>query len=213
MLLRKKPVLIGIAGGSASGKTTIARLIADHFSEANRVIIIKEDDYYKEQFNMTYEERSKINYDHPFAFDTELLHQHLQLLIDGKEIQKPIYDYTIHNRSKETEIVHPADVIILEGLFVLENKDTRSLLDIKIFCDSPADVRFIRRLLRDVKERGRQLDNIVEQYLNTVRVMHEEFVEPSKRYADLIVPNVGSNSVAYDLLITKINSIISQNSL
>lgn len=213
MLLRKKPVLIGIAGGSASGKTTIARLIADHFSEANRVIIIKEDDYYKEQFNMTYEERSKINYDHPFAFDTELLHQHLQMLIDGKEIQKPIYDYTIHNRSKETEIVHPADVIILEGLFVLENKDTRSLLDIKIFCDSPADVRFIRRLLRDVKERGRQLDNIVEQYLNTVRVMHEEFVEPSKRYADLIVPNVGSNSVAYDLLITKINSIISQNSL
>lgn len=213
MLLRKKPVLIGIAGGSASGKTTIARLIADHFSEANRVIIIKEDDYYKEQFNMTYEERSKINYDHPLAFDTELLHQHLQMLIDGKEIQKPIYDYTIHNRSKETEIVHPADVIILEGLFVLENKDTRSLLDIKIFCDSPADVRFIRRLLRDVKERGRQLDNIVEQYLNTVRVMHEEFVEPSKRYADLIVPNVGSNSVAYDLLITKINSIISQNSL
>ena len=213
MLLRKKPVLIGIAGGSASGKTTIARLIADHFSEANRVIIIKEDDYYKEQFNMTYEERSKINYDHPFAFDTELLHQHLQMLIDGKEIQKPIYDYTIHNRSKETEIVHPADVIILEGLFVLENKETRSLLDIKIFCDSPADVRFIRRLLRDVKERGRQLDNIVEQYLNTVRVMHEEFVEPSKRYADLIVPNVGSNSVAYDLLITKINSIISQNSL
>lgn len=213
MLLRKKPVLIGIAGGSASGKTTIARLIADHFSEANRVIIIKEDDYYKEQFNMTYEERSKINYDHPFAFDTELLHQHLQLLIDGEEIQKPIYDYTIHNRSKETEIVHPADVIILEGLFVLENKETRSLLDIKIFCDSPADVRFIRRLLRDVKERGRQLDNIVEQYLNTVRVMHEEFVEPSKRYADLIVPNVGSNSVAYDLLITKINSIISQNSL
>ena len=213
MLLRKKPVLIGIAGGSASGKTTIARLIADHFSEANRVIIIKEDDYYKEQFNMTYEERSKINYDHPFAFDTELLHRHLQLLIDGEEIQKPIYDYTIHNRSKETEIVHPADVIILEGLFVLENKETRSLLDIKIFCDSPADVRFNRRLLRDVKERGRQLDNIVEQYLNTVRVMHEEFVEPSKRYADLIVPNVGSNSVAYDLLITKINSIISQNSL
>lgn len=213
MLLRKKPVLIGIAGGSASGKTTIARLIADHFSEANRVIIIKEDDYYKEQFNMTYEERSKINYDHPFAFDTELLHRHLQMLIDGEEIKKPIYDYTIHNRSKETEVVHPADVIILEGLFVLENKETRSLLDIKIFCDSPADVRFIRRLLRDVKERGRQLDNIVEQYLNTVRVMHEEFVEPSKRYADLIVPNVGSNSVAYDLLITKINSIISQNSL
>lgn len=213
MLLRKKPVLIGIAGGSASGKTTIARLIYEHFSEANRVIIIREDDYYKKQVNMTYEERSKVNYDHPFAFDTDLLHEQLNKLINGETIEKPIYDYTIHNRSDEIEIVHPADVIILEGLFVLENKETRSMLDIKIFCDSPADVRFIRRLLRDVKERGRKLDNIVEQYLNTVRVMHEEFVEPSKRYADLIVPDVGTNNVAFDLLITKINSIISQNSL
>lgn len=208
VLLRKKPLLIGIAGGSASGKTMIAEAIYDHFKDSKSVTIIREDDYYKDQSDLSFEERCKTNYDHPLAFDYNLLHKHLRMLLDGKSIEKPIYDYTVHNRSNKTVTVDSADVIVIEGLFVLENEVTRSMLDIRLFADSPADVRFIRRLVRDVKERGRELDNIVNQYLTTVRVMHEEFVEPSKRYADLIVPDVGSNSVAFDLLITKINSFI-----
>ena len=155
-------------------------------------------------------QRVKTNYDHPFAFDHELLIKQLNDLISGKDIEKPTYDYVNHTRSHKTEIVTYSDVIILEGLFVLESKEIRDLLDIKVFVDTPSDVRFIRRLLRDVNERKRTLDSIVNQYLTTVRDMHEQFIEPSKKYADLIIPEGGHNYVAIDLLVTKISSIIAQ---
>lgn len=204
----KKPILIGIAGGTASGKTTIAQMIVDYFHNNKSVIIIREDDYYKDRSDISFEERKSINYDHPFAFDYPLLFKQLDDLLANKEINKPIYDFTVHNRSKETEVVNPADVIIIEGLFVLEEKELRNKLDIKIFVDTPADVRLARRIKRDVTERKRELSNILDQYLNTVRIMHEEFIEPSKKYANIIIPDGGSNEVAIDLLITKINSII-----
>ena len=206
----KKPVIIGIAGGSASGKTSIAHTLYNTFEKTNSVVIIKEDDYYKNQDHLTMAQRVKTNYDHPFAFDHELLIKQLNDLISGKDIEKPTYDYVNHTRSHKTEIVAYSDVIILEGLFVLESKEIRDLLDIKVFVDTPSDVRFIRRLLRDVNERKRTLDSIVNQYLTTVRDMHEQFIEPSKKYADLIIPEGGHNYVAIDLLVTKISSIIAQ---
>lgn len=207
-MLLKKPILIGIAGGSASGKTTIAQMLYEAFEKTNSVTIIREDDYYKDQSHMEFEERVKTNYDHPLAFDHDLMEKQLRDLMDNKTIEKPKYDFTVHNRSKETEIIEPREVIIIEGLFVLEEKSIRDLLDIKIYVDTPYDVRFIRRMKRDIVERKRELDNIVEQWLKTVRVMHEEFVEPSKKYANIIIPEGGSNNVAIDLLITKINSIL-----
>lgn len=203
-----KPIIIGIAGGSASGKSTIAEKIVEKFREEKKVVIIRQDDYYKDQSHMPFEERVKTNYDHPFAFDNDYMVYQVKELIAGKTICKPTYDYVHHTRSDITEIVEPADVIVLEGLFVLESEELRSLQNIKIFVDTPADVRFIRRLVRDVKERGRTLDSVVSQYVNTVRVMHQSFVEPSKIYADLIIPEGGSNTVAIDLLETKISSII-----
>lgn len=206
-----KPILIGIAGGSASGKSSIAQRLKGEFSLTNSVVIIRQDDYYKDQTHLSMEERVKTNYDHPFAFDNDLLIQHLHELMKGNSIEKPIYDYTVHNRSEVTETVKPCDVIVLEGLFVLESEKLRELLDMKIFVDTDADIRFIRRMVRDVKERGRSLDSVVSQYTTTVRVMHDLFIEPSKRYANLIIPEGGHNEVAIDLLTTKINSIIHQN--
>lgn len=203
-----KPIIIGIAGGSASGKTSIARRIQDQFSDEKSVLIIRQDDYYKDQSAMPMEERYKTNYDHPFAFDNDFLIAQIHELADGSSIEKPTYDFVAHTRSQTTETCHPADVIILEGLFVLEDENIRNMLDIKIFVDTDADIRFIRRLLRDVKERGRTLDSVVNQYVNTVRVMHDLFIEPSKRYADVIIPEGGQNTVAIDLLTTKIASII-----
>ena len=203
-----KPILIGIAGGSASGKTSIALKIRDTFSDTKSVLILRQDDYYKDQSGLTMEERVKTNYDHPFAFDNDLLISHLKSLLAGVAVDKPTYDFVVHNRSSITEHLEPADVILLEGLFVLEDENLRELENIKVFVDTEADIRFIRRLVRDVKERGRELDNIVDQYVNTVRVMHNMFIEPSKRYADIIIPEGGSNEVAIDLLTTKISSII-----
>ena len=205
-----KPIVIGIAGGSASGKTSIARRIQETFADRKSVLIIRQDDYYKDQANKPMEERIKTNYDHPFAFDNDLLIEHIHALMNGETIRKPTYDFVHHTRSDVTETVNPADVIILEGLFVLEDAKLRELEAIKIFVDTAADIRFIRRLLRDVNERGRSLDSVVNQYVDTVRVMHEQFIEPTKRYADIIIPEGGSNTVAIDLLCTKINSIIHQ---
>lgn len=206
-----KPILIGIAGGSASGKSSIAQRLKNEYSLTNSVVIIRQDDYYKDQSHLTMEERVKTNYDHPLAFDNDLLIQHLNALMNGETIEKPTYDYTVHNRSKVTETIKPCDVIVLEGLFVLESESLRDLLDMKIFVDTDADLRFIRRMVRDVKERGRSLDSVVSQYTTTVRVMHDLFIEPSKRYANLIIPEGGHNEVAIDLLTTKINSIINKN--
>ncbi len=203
-----KPIIIGIAGGSASGKTTISKTIQERFKERTSVVTIRQDDYYKDQSDMPMEERFKTNYDHPFAFDNDLLLKQLQDLLEHKAIEKPTYDFVKHTRSQITEIVNACEVIVLEGLYVLEEEKIRDLCDIKIFVETDADVRFIRRLVRDVNERGRSLDSVINQYLTTVRSMHNLFVEPSKRYADVIIPEGGQNTVAIDLITTKIDSIL-----
>lgn len=203
-----KPLIIGIAGGTASGKTSISRHIQEMYDDVTSVRIIRQDDYYKDQSEKTMEERIRTNYDHPSSIDTDLLVEHVNDLILGKTIEKPVYDFVNHTRSSLTETCRPSDVLILEGLFVLQDERVRDLLDIKVFVDTEADIRFIRRLLRDVQERGRSMESVVSQYTGTVRPMHESFVEPSKKYADIIIPEGGSNTVAIDLLITKISSII-----
>lgn len=207
----RKTILIGIAGGSASGKTSISAQLKEHYEDTNSVVIIRQDDYYKDQSEKTIKERVKTNYDHPFAFDNELLVAQLKMLLNRHSICKPTYDFVHHTRSEIIEMIEPSDVVVIEGLFVLENEELRNLCDIKIFVDTDADIRFIRRLLRDVNERGRTLESVVEQYTSTVRDMHNLFIEPSKRYADVIIPEGGHNVVAIDLLITKISSIISEN--
>jgi uridine kinase len=206
-----KPVIIGIAGGSASGKTTVTSKIIDSVDQP--VTLIRYDDYYKDQSHMVMEERVKTNYDHPFAFDTDLLLCHLKEILDGKTVQKPTYDFKNHTRSNVTECIYPTPIVILEGIFALENFDILDLIDIKIYVDTDSDIRFIRRMLRDTEERGRTIDSVVDQYLTTVRPMHEQFVEPTKRHADIIIPEGGNNTVAIDLLKTKINSILLEHNI
>ncbi len=204
----KQAIIIGIAGGSASGKTSISKQLYEYFKGYHKVVIIKQDDYYKDQSHLLMEERKKTNYDHPFAFDTDLLVQHLQQLKNNQAIEKPIYDFTLHTRSSQTERVEPREVILLEGIFVLAEEKIRNMCDILVYVDTDSDIRLMRRLKRDMQERGRSLDSICQQYLETVRPMHEQFIEPSKKYAHLIVPEGGSNHIAIDILITKIKSII-----
>lgn len=208
-----RPVLIGISGGSNSGKTSIAQAIYKHFEKDNSIVIIKEDDYYKDQSDISFEERCKTNYDHPLAFDHDLLISQLKQLLNGNSIVKPTYDYTIHNRSQVTETVNPADVVIVEGLFVLFDEELRDLENIKIFVDTDADVRILRRIKRDTVERARTLENIMNQYLTTVKDMHEKFIEPTKKYADIIIPNGVDNKVGLDLLITKVSSILNDKNV
>ena len=203
-----KRTIIGIAGGTASGKTTVAKKVFKGSLELGSVIVIKLDDYYNDQSNLTLEERKKMNYDHPASYDSKLLIKHLKDLLDGKSIDKPTYDFVQHTRSKFTEKIKPANVIIIEGIMIFAISELRKLFDIKIFVDTPDDVRFIRRLTRDISERGRDVDSIVNQYLSTVRPMHLQFVEPSKIYADLIIPEGGDNNVAIDIIITKINYLL-----
>lgn len=206
-----KPIIIGIAGGSASGKTSIAKIVYDAFDDEKNVVIIRQDDYYKDQSHLTMDERVLTNYDHPLAFDNDLLIHDLQQLLNRQTIKKPIYDFVHHTRSETYEIIQPCDVIILEGLFVLEDEKLRDLLDIKVFVDTDADIRFIRRLKRDVEKRGRTIQSVIDQYTTTVKPMHEMFVEPSKKYAHIIIPEGSHNVVAVDLLITKISSILNHS--
>ena len=206
-----KVQIIAIAGGSASGKTTIASQLYDYFKGQHQVVVIRMDDYYKDQSHLTMEERQKTNYDHPHAFDNELFVQHIQQLKEGFSIEKPTYDYAMHNRSNKIEIIEPRDILILEGIFVLAEERIRELADILIYVDTESDVRFIRRLKRDVLERGRTVDSVCEQYLTTVKPMHDQFVEPSKKYAHMIIPEGGNNHVAVDILITKMKSFLNQN--
>ncbi|MGG1663277.1 uridine kinase [Brevibacillus sp. NRS-1366] len=201
------PVLIGVAGGSGSGKTTVAKELFRQFQN-DSVTMIEQDSYYKDQSHLSADERALTNYDHPFAFDNDLLLVHLQELLAGRAIEKPIYDFKVHNRKEETIQVDPKDVIILEGMLILEDTRIRDLMDIKVFVDTDADVRIIRRIARDIEERGRSLDSVVNQYLNVVRPMHLQFIEPTKRYADVIIPEGGYNRVALDLLSTKISNIL-----
>ena len=195
-------MIIGIAGGTGSGKSTLSKNISQYFGD--RITVIRHDDYYKAHDDMSYEERAQLNYDHPDAFDTPLLLKHLDMLKSGMEIDCPIYDYTVHNRSKETRRIVPTPVIILEGILIFENKDVCDRMDLKIFVDTDADVRIIRRIIRDVKKRARTLESVVTQYLTTVKPMHEAFVEPSKKHADIIIPEGGKNPVAYGMIIDKI---------
>ncbi len=193
-------IIIGIAGGTGSGKTTLTERLRDHFGQ-NEVSVINHDSYYKRHDELPYAERCKLNYDHPDSFDTELMVQHLQALRRGEAVEVPVYNYAIHNRSDQTITVRPAPVIIVEGILIFASPELCRLMDLKVFVDTDADVRILRRIVRDVKARGRTLDSVVTQYLTTVKPMHEQFVEPSKRKADLIVPEGGRNEVALDMLI------------
>lgn len=197
---------IGIAGGTRSGKTTITRLLSERFGKD--VSVIYYDNYYKAHDDLTYDERAKINYDCPDAFDTELFLEDVAKLKRGEDVLCPVYDYTVHNRSNQTLLIKSAPVILLEGILLLSDERIRDLLDIKIFVDTDADVRILRRIMRDVKERKRSLESVVEQYLTTVKPMHEMYVEPSKRYANIIIPEGGHNMVAVNMLMERINAHI-----
>ena len=197
-------MVIGIAGGTGSGKTTLTLRLKEKFGED--VSVLYHDNYYKSHSDMPFEERKKLNYDHPDAFDTGRMVKDLQALCRGETIQSPTYDYTIHDRSEVTVAVKPTKVIIVEGILIFENQALRDLMDIKIFVETDADVRILRRIMRDVKERGRSLDSVVNQYLTTVKPMHEQFVEPSKRYADIVVLEGGHNLVALDMIIQRVKS-------
>ncbi|HHM23454.1 MAG TPA: uridine kinase [Bacteroidetes bacterium] len=202
-----RPILIGIAGGSGSGKTLVAQTLINLLG-SDRVVVIQQDAYYKDLSHLPFEERVKQNFDHPDAFDEDLLVEHLEALLAGKSVERPVYDFTQHTRKKETVTLGGHDIIILEGILILQSERLRNMMDIKIYVDTDADVRLIRRLRRDLVERGRSVESILSQYENSVRPMHLQFVEPSKRYADLIIPEGGKNMVAIDLLKTKIESIL-----
>lgn len=208
----KKPVVIGIAGGSGSGKTTVTKAIYEHF-QGHSIMLLEQDFYYKDQSSVPLEQRLQTNYDHPLAFDNDLLVEHLENLLRYESIEKPVYDYTMHTRSEKIIIEEPKDVIIVEGILVLEDDRLRDLMDIKLYVDTDADLRIVRRLLRDIKERGRSLESVIDQYVQVVRPMHNQFIEPTKRYADIIVPEGGQNHVAIDLMCTKIQTILEQNAI
>ncbi|MCW1927047.1 uridine kinase [Bhargavaea beijingensis] len=203
----KRPLVIGIAGGSGSGKTSVTRSIYDVVKE-HSVVVIEHDYYYKDQSELAFEERLKTNYDHPLAFDTDLLIEHIQELLKGRPVNRPVYDYALHTRSDKTVEIEPKDVIIIEGILVLDDARLRELMDIKLFVDTDADLRIIRRIQRDIEERGRSISSVIGQYLSVVRPMHNQFIEPTKRYADLIIPEGGENKVAIDLMVTKIKTIL-----
>ena len=199
-------LVVGIAGGSGSGKTTVVRAISEAFG--NAVAVLEHDAYYRDPSCLSFEERLKTNYDHPFAFDTDLYIDHAEQLVSGLAVDRPVYSFESYTRTSDTVCVRPAGVLILEGILVLEDARIRELMDIKAFVDADPDVRFIRRLMRDVQDRGRTLDSVVDQYLNVVRPMHLQFVEPTKRYADVIIPEGGFNRVAIELLIARLKSAV-----
>ncbi len=199
--------VIGVAGGTGSGKSTLVKKLQEAFVEED-VITLSHDYYYKQNNDITLEERRKLNYDHPQAFDTDMMIEHVKALKEGVPVERPVYSFVDHNRLEASVKVIPAKVLIVEGILIFENKKLRDLMDIKVFVDTDADIRLARRILRDVRERGRSMESVVGQYIATVKPMHEEFVEPSKKYADVIIPEGGFNSVAVTMLIENIKSVI-----
>ena len=199
-------IVIGIAGGTGSGKSTLIEKIKQEFGEM--ITILSHDFYYKQHDELSLAERRELNYDHPDAFDTELMIRHIKALKNWQPVDRPVYDFTIYNRLPETARVMPARVVVVEGILIFENRKLRDLFDIKAFIDTDADVRIIRRILRDVKKRGRSMDSVIDQYLTSVKPMHEQFVEPSKRYADIIIPEGGYNTVALEMLCGRIYELI-----
>lgn len=206
-----KPILISIAGGTASGKTTVVEEIINHF-ESQDVTVLCQDNYYKSQDDISLEERKKINYDHPNSFDMDLLYQDIAALLSNKTIQSPVYDFKEHNRKKDQTVERkPSKVVILEGILALYDKRIRELSDILIYVESDPDIRFIRRLKRDMNERGRELDSVIMQYLSTVKPMYEEYIAPTKRYADIIIPNDTKHDVAIEIMAAKIKDILNHS--
>ena len=206
-MTKSKPIIIGVTGGSGSGKTSVSRAIFNNFPD-HSIMMLEQDSYYKDQSHLSFEERLNTNYDHPFAFDNDLLIQHVGDLLNYKAIEKPVYDYVAHTRSQATIIQEPKEVIILEGILILEDERLRDLMDIKVYVDTDDDIRIIRRIKRDMEERGRTLDSVIEQYLTVVKPMYHQFIEPTKRYADIIVSEGGENHVAIDLITTKVASFL-----
>ena len=206
-MVPSKPIVFGVAGGTASGKTTVARAILDAVG-ASQVAYLPHDAYYRDMMHLPLEERAKLNYDHPDSLESELLIEHIELLLEGKTVQIPIYDFTNHRRTEDTRTVEPSPIILIDGILIFTNPRLRNLMDIKIYVDTDPDVRFIRRLQRDLNERGRSLESIIDQYMGTVRLMHLEFVEPSKRYADVIVPHGGLNRVAMDMVVARLVGLL-----
>lgn len=202
------PIVIGIAGGTASGKSTLAENIQKQFR--NEITMLSHDYYYKSNEELSFEERKLLNYDHPDAFDTDMLTMHIKMLKKWEEIERPNYSFVTYTREKETTKVIPNKVIIVDGILIFENKELRDSMDIKIFVDADADIRFIRRLERDIYERGRTIESVISQYLSTVKPMHEQFVEPTKKFADIIVPHGGHNKVALNMIVERIKSILSE---
>lgn len=201
-----KALIIGITGGTGSGKSTVCKSIKESIPEEN-IAIIEQDAYYKDQSHLSFEDRLKTNYDHPLAFDNKLLIKHLDMLCEGEAIEKPIYDYELHTRNLEETITTEAkDIIIVEGIMILEDEELRNKLDIKIYVDTEDDLRILRRIQRDIKERGRTVDSVIEQYLTTVKPAHDQFIEPYKKYADIIIPEGGQNEVAIDMVIARIKT-------
>ncbi len=207
MSKNKRPLVIGIAGGSGSGKTTLAQAILDEIGPG-KIAFLPHDAYYRNQDHLTFEERVKVNYDHPDSLETELLIKHLKALITGQAIEMPVYDFRLHSRSQETRNIQPRSIILVEGILILYEKVLRQYFDVKLFVDADPDIRFIRRLERDITERGRSVESVINQYLGTVRPMHLEFVEASKRYADIIIPEGGMNVVALDMVIARLTSLL-----
>lgn len=203
----RRPVVVGVAGGSGSGKTTVVRALVEGV-DPDRVALLHHDAYYRNFGHLSDEERARVNFDHPESLETPLMVQHLEALLSGRAVEMPVYDFTRHARGDRTVRVEPREVIVVDGILVLAEPSLRALMDIRIYVDTDSDVRFIRRLVRDLRERGRSLESVVRQYCETVRPMHLEFVEPSKRYADLIVPEGGENRVAVDMLVTKIRDVL-----
>lgn len=205
--LKFKPIVFGVAGGTASGKTTVARAVLDAVG-ASQIAYLPHDAYYSDRSDLPFEERARLNYDHPDSLDTKLLVRHIKDLIVGAPVHVPVYDFTTHRRTEDTILVEPAPIILVDGILIFTKRKLRELMDIKVYVDTDSDVRFIRRLQRDMNERGRSLDSVVQQYLDTVRPMHLKFVEPSKSYADVIIPGGGHNKVAMEMVVSRLQMLL-----